>query len=93
MTVKLHVIAVCHGVLFKLGSLLVAASGAKDASVRLWDIQNGACLHKLTGHESMVVSVAIAAALVHVISVAVDDRICIWDADSGILLHCLQLVS
>lgn len=70
----------------------MAASGSEDASVRLWDIQSGACLHKLTGHDAMVISVAMAAATGHVISVATDDRLCIWETVSGNLLHCLQLV-
>jgi WD40 repeat protein len=71
----------------------VAASGSVDASVRLWDIQSGACLHKLTGHDATVVSVAMAPTSGHVISVATDDRLCIWETVTGNLLHCLQLVS
>ena len=71
----------------------MVASGSEDTSVRLWDIQSGACLHKLMGHDAMVISVSVATESNHVVSVATDDRLCVWESISGNLLHCLQLVS
>lgn len=72
-------------------SSLSCASGSGDASVRLWDIQTGHCLHKLTGHASTVTSVVCSAT--HVASVAMDDRLCIWDRSKGHLIRCVQMVN
>jgi len=69
----------------------LAASGSKDSSVRLWDLQSGRCQHKLTGHSDTVTAVCFTDS--HIVSVAIDDRLCIWHAGSGSRLHCIQLVS
>jgi len=69
----------------------LAASGSEDASVRLWDLESGCCRHKLTAHSATVTSICLTAT--HVVSVAIDDRLCIWHSNSGSLLHCIQLVS
>src|SRR6218665_290865 len=65
-------------------------SGSADASVRVWDIQMGTCVHKLSGHTGGVTSVICSST--HVISVGMDDRLCIWDRSKGHLIHCMQLV-
>lgn len=38
----------------------IAVSGSRDATLRVWDIQKGICLHVLTGHASSVRALDVA---------------------------------
>ena len=67
------------------------ASGSTDAIVCLWDTLTGSCVHKLRGHISCVLSVTCSQD--HVMSVGMDNRLCVWKRRRGRLLHVIQMVS
>ncbi|XP_038076321.1 sterol regulatory element-binding protein cleavage-activating protein-like isoform X2 [Patiria miniata] len=65
------------------------ASGSDDGMVRLWDTLTGVCLHSLWGHVSTVLSVTLSQD--HVISVGMDNRLCVWKRRRGRMIHVIQL--
>ena len=65
------------------------ASGSRDASVKLWDTQTGACVRTFLGHVAAVRCVQYNGRLV--VSVAYDFIIRVWSAHTGEQVH--QLVS
>ncbi|XP_022079877.1 sterol regulatory element-binding protein cleavage-activating protein-like [Acanthaster planci] len=65
------------------------ASGSDDGMVRLWDTLTGVCLHSLWGHVSTVLSVTLSRD--HVISVGMDNRLCVWKRRRGRMIHVIQL--
>ncbi|XP_076821836.1 sterol regulatory element-binding protein cleavage-activating protein-like [Clavelina lepadiformis] len=68
---------------------LGAASGATDGTVRLWDLLTGSCLHKLQGHSGSII--ALQCSENHVVSMAFDDKLCIWARRTGLLLQSASL--
>uniref|UniRef100_H2Z5K8 Sterol regulatory element-binding protein cleavage-activating protein n=1 Tax=Ciona savignyi TaxID=51511 RepID=H2Z5K8_CIOSA len=66
-----------------------AVSGSSDGTVRLWDLLTGLCLHKMEEHSGSITAVQCSTS--HVLSVAQDDRLCIWSRRSGMLLQVTKL--
>lgn len=65
------------------------ASGAKDHTVRIWDVQTGQLMHCLTEHEKPVNSVVYSPDGRFLASASNDKTIRIWDAQTNQLVHCL----
>ena len=63
-------------------------SGSRDATLRVWDIQSGHCLHVLIGHVAAVRCVQYDGR--RVVSGAYDYQVKIWDPESE---TCLQTLS
>ena len=63
-------------------------SGSRDATLRVWDIQSGHCLHVLIGHVAAVRCVQYDGR--RVVSGAYDFQVKIWDPESE---TCLQTLS
>ena len=51
----------------------------------------GNCVHKLHGHAATVTAVTCTS--LYVISVGMDDQLCIWERSKGHLLHWIQMAS
>lgn len=66
-------------------------SDGKDRSVRLWDLQTGAELHRFKGHGSQVLGVAWSPARPqHLASCSRQGSISLWDLDARQLLGTFQ---
>jgi len=62
-------------------------SGSRDATLRMWDIDNGHCLHVLIGHVAAVRCVQYDGR--RVVSGAYDYMVKIWDPDTESCLTTL----
>lgn len=63
-------------------------SGSRDATLRVWDIVQGRCLHTLVGHLAAVRCVQYDGKLV--VSGAYDYMVKVWNPDTEECLHTLQ---
>jgi len=63
-------------------------SGSRDATLRVWDIEEGNCLHVLVGHMAAVRCVQYDGKLV--VSGAYDYMVKVWNAEREECLHTLQ---
>ena len=61
----------------------VLASGSRDHTVRLWDVQTGRTLRTLTGHTNFVTSVAFSPDGRVLASGSEDRTVRLWDAATG----------
>lgn len=63
-------------------------SGSRDATLRVWDIVQGRCLHTLVGHLAAVRCVQYDGKLV--VSGAYDYMVKVWNPETEECLHTLQ---
>ncbi|HEX6246083.1 MAG TPA: WD40 repeat domain-containing protein, partial [Polyangiales bacterium] len=63
-------------------------TGSTDQTVRLWDAHTGATLRIFQGAQSSIEDVALSPDGRFVVSV--EDVVCVWDRQSGALLHKLE---
>lgn len=63
-------------------------SGSRDATLRVWDLDTGECLHVLVGHVAAVRCVQYDGRLV--VSGAYDYTVKVWDPEREECLHTLQ---
>ena len=62
-----------------------AVSGGDDGTVRVWDLDTGALLHTLTGHDGGVNAVAVSADGRRAVSGGSDDgTVRVWDLEEGV---------
>ncbi|CAG0886039.1 unnamed protein product, partial [Darwinula stevensoni] len=66
---------------------LILASASFDSTVRLWDVERGACIHTLTRHTEPVYSVAFSPDGKFLASGSFDKCVHIWSTQSGQLVH------
>lgn len=67
---------------------LRVVSGSRDATLRVWDIESGQCLHVLMGHVAAVRCVQYDGR--RVVSGAYDFMVKVWDPETETCLHTLQ---
>ena len=58
-----------------------------DGTVRVWNLQDGACKHTLTEHTSIVGLLGLSPS--HLVSASADSTLRIWDPETGELRHTL----
>ena len=63
-------------------------SGSRDATLRVWNIESGQCLHILVGHVAAVRCVQYDGRLV--VSGAYDCTVKVWDPETENCLHTLE---
>lgn len=68
--------------------LCSVVSGSRDATLRLWDIETGQCLHVLMGHVAAVRCVQYDGH--KVVSGAYDYTVKVWDPETESCIHTLQ---
>lgn len=66
---------------------LILASASFDSTVRLWDVERGQCIHKLTRHLEPVYSVAFSPDGRRIASGSFDKCVHIWNVQNGALIH------
>lgn len=66
---------------------LVLASASFDTTVRLWDVEQGRCLYKLTRHSEPVYSVSFSPDGKYLASGSFDKCVHIWSVDTGQLTN------
>jgi WD40 repeat protein/thymidylate kinase len=65
-------------------------SGCADGTIRIWDVQSGATIHRLTGHTAPVTAIAINPADGTIASSCFDQTIRLWDQRTGACLHVVR---
>ncbi|CAF4746675.1 unnamed protein product [Pieris macdunnoughi] len=66
---------------------LMIASASFDSTVRLWDVEIGACVHTLTKHIQSVFSIAFSPDGKFLASGSFDNWVHIWSTQTGSLVH------
>ncbi|XP_011434775.1 F-box-like/WD repeat-containing protein TBL1XR1 [Crassostrea angulata] len=66
---------------------LILSSASFDSTVRLWEVEQGRCLHTLTKHQEPVYSVAFSPDGKYLASGSFDKCVHIWNVQSGQLVH------
>merc|ERR1740129_386398 len=66
-----------------------ALSGSADRTMRLWDLDNGACIATTEGHESAVTCFAVDWRSQCAISGSSDMTLKIWDLDRAMCIETL----
>jgi len=69
---------------------LVLATASYDATIKLWDVDSGKCLHTLEAHTDPVYSVAFSPDGKYLASGSFDKHLHIWDVKTGTLLKTYQ---
>lgn len=81
-------ICLCSGTLLAVFVSVRVVSGSRDATLRVWDIETGQCLHVLMGHVAAVRCVQYDGR--RVVSGAYDFMVKVWDPETETCLHTLQ---
>ncbi|VUC28482.1 unnamed protein product, partial [Clonostachys rosea] len=88
-TLEGHTESVC-ALAFSCDSRLLA-SGSDDSTVRLWDLETGSELHRLTGHKGGILSVAFSYSNANLLASGSEDgTIRLWNLETGTELKKLE---
>lgn len=63
-------------------------SGSLDTSIRVWDVETGACKHTLMGHQSLTSGMELRNNIL--VSGNADSTVKVWDITTG---QCLQTLA
>ena len=69
---------------------LILATASYDATIKLWDVNSGKCLHTLEGHTDPVYSVAFSPDGKYLASGSFDKNLHIWNVKDGTLIRTYQ---
>ena len=69
---------------------LMLASASYDATIKLWDVERGTCVHSLNKHADPVYSVAFSPDGKYLASGSFDKKMHVWNAKDGTLVKTYQ---
>ena len=72
------------------GSLLLATTGSRDWSARLWNVASGECLRTFSGHSKGVVTLAFSQDGKHLATGSWDKVAKVWEAATGACLRSFK---
>ncbi|XP_055390295.1 sterol regulatory element-binding protein cleavage-activating protein [Condylostylus longicornis] len=64
-------------------------SGSQDGLLCIWDLYTGACMYNIQAHDGSISSLACAPS--YVISLGIDERVCVWERFQGNLLTTINI--
>ncbi|KAJ3072038.1 hypothetical protein HDU98_004403 [Podochytrium sp. JEL0797] len=64
---------------------------SSDKTIKVWDIETGACIHTLFGHEDGVMCVA--SDTLRIVSGSHENVVMVWDLESGKLMHSMKMAT
>jgi WD40 repeat protein len=67
-----------------------AVSASFDGTLKVWDLETGACLRTLEGHSSYVNAVSLHADGRRAVSASSDKTLKVWDLQTGVCLRTLE---
>jgi WD40 repeat protein len=67
-----------------------AVSASEDKTLKVWDLDSGACLRTLKGHAFKVYRVAVTPRRPRAISASINEALKVWDLDTGSELRTLE---
>lgn len=67
---------------------IYVVSGSLDTSIRVWDVETGACKHTLMGHQSLTSGMELRDNIL--VSGNADSTVKVWNTVTG---QCLQTLS
>jgi len=70
-----------------------AISGSFDKTLKVWDLESGACLRMLEGHSHWVTSVSVTPDGRRAVSASHDHTLRVWDLESGLCLALFPAVA
>jgi WD40 repeat protein len=92
MTLRAHQNGACCGALSSDGRRII--TGGEDSTIKIWDVQSGAEIMTLRGHEdedwNCIQSVAFSPDDKKIVSGSGDETIKLWDAQSGNVMATLR---
>jgi F-box and WD-40 domain protein CDC4 len=71
-----------------MASSVIAISGSRDATLRVWNIETGECLNVLKGHRKSVRTIAVCGNLA--VSASYDHDARLWNINDGTCLSILK---
>ncbi|XP_018321983.1 sterol regulatory element-binding protein cleavage-activating protein [Agrilus planipennis] len=66
-----------------------SGSGSQDGTLCVWDLLTGACMYSNKAHDGAITSLTYSAS--YVISLGMDERLCIWERFQGHLLNTINV--
>ncbi|CAG9769082.1 unnamed protein product [Ceutorhynchus assimilis] len=64
-----------------------SGSGSQDGMLCVWDLLSGTCMYSIQAHDGCIISLTYSAS--YVISLAIDERLCVWERFQGHLLNTI----
>lgn len=64
-------------------------SGSQNGLLCVWDLLTGVCMYNIQAHDGAITSLACAPS--YVISLGIDERVCVWERFQGNLLSAINI--
>lgn len=64
-------------------------SGSQNGLLCVWDLLTGVCMYNIEAHDGAITSLACAPS--YVISLGIDERVCVWERFQGNLLSAINI--